>query len=188
MACYNQYDKNVIEKFAIETISKSYNTKYAKYVSPSNTDNFDFISEDLKSALEVTTAIPNNMFEAYKYEKERIRGKSNLSIKKIDGAKTNEKGELFCWSGGTMLETQNKIIQAINKKQDKAIKRIQASCVEIVDLCICLQDGSLYDLESFRNTFHDFNEYIFENIFFITPSYFIHYDRNVGFQEFTLRI
>ena len=40
---YERYSKGVIEPFAIEAIAKSFNSKYAEYRQPTNTDNFDFI-------------------------------------------------------------------------------------------------------------------------------------------------
>ena len=188
MTYYNRYDKKTIESFAIETISKSYDSKFSKYNSPNSTDNFDFLSEDLTCALEVTTAIPDNMFEAYKFEKEQLKGKDNLSIEKIDRAKLDKNGKLISWRGGTMKETERKIVEAINTKEAKAKKRLQNSKVKIVDLCICLQDGSLFDLKAFKDTFKNFDNYIFINIFFITPSYFIRYNKDSGFQEFSLKI
>ena len=36
--------KNVIESFALSTIAKSYDSNYGDYVSPIDTDNFDFLS------------------------------------------------------------------------------------------------------------------------------------------------
>ena len=47
----------------------SFDSKFNEYMSPSNPDNFDYISPDGQSALEVTIAISQNEKEAYIYLK-----------------------------------------------------------------------------------------------------------------------
>ena len=182
-----RFDKTIIEKFSLETIAKSYDSKYMEYVSPQNTDNFDFVSKDMLAGLEVTTVIPCNEIEAHKYQIELNKGKKNLSIKKILNGKIKEDDSLHSWYGGGMGEIKNKILLTLQKKNNIAIRRLQQSKIKSVDLCICIVDGGLFDLSSFEIAFSNFNEYIFENIFFITRSYFIRYNKNVGFQEFVLK-
>lgn len=165
MDIYERFDKNIIEKFSLETIAKSYDSKYKGYISPHNTDNFDFISKDMLAALEVTTVIPHNEIEAHKYMVERKKGKKNLSIKKVRDGETKEDGSLLSWYGGGMNEIKNKILLAIQRKNDIAISRMRKSNIKSVDLCVCIVDGGLFDLRSFEIAFSNFNEYIFENIF-----------------------
>ena len=43
---FERYNKEVIEPFAISVIAKSFDTKYAQYIHPTDDDNFDYISLD----------------------------------------------------------------------------------------------------------------------------------------------
>ena len=170
MEFFKRYDKKVIEEFALRVISKSYDLKFSTYVSPKDTDNFDFVSIDGAKALEVTTVISENEMSAYIYEKELNKGKKNLSAKKIRDAKLKEDGALVFWYGGGLNEIKNIILTTIQKKHNIAIHRMENTNIELVDLCICMVDGSLYDLRSFEIAFYGLEKYIFKNIFFITPS------------------
>ena len=57
---YNRYSKEIIESFAISTISKSFDAEYGDYYSPQNTNNFDFISRDNTKAIEITVVFSEN--------------------------------------------------------------------------------------------------------------------------------
>lgn len=184
MAFYKRYDKKIIEDYSLNTICNSFDCKYSTYYSPDNMDDFDYLSEDKRAALEITTVIPKNVLEAYIYEKQHSLGKINLSTNKIKNGKYDNDGSILLYYGGSMSEIKNGIQNAINKKQDISIKRCKKSLVEVVDLCVCIQDGSLFDLKSFEIAFDNFKEYIFDNIFFITPSYFIRYNKHTGFEEY----
>lgn len=185
MEFFERYDKKVIEEFALRVTSKSYDLIFSTYVSPNDTDNFDFVSIDGAKALEVTTVISENEISAYIYEKELSKGKKKLSVEKIRDAKLKEDGTLAFWYGGGLNEIKNTILTAIEKKHSIAIHRMKNTNIKLVDLCICMVDGSLYDLRTFEIAFHSLEKYIFKNIFFITPSYFIRYSKEAGFQEYT---
>ena len=184
MTFYKRYDKKIIEEYSIKTISNSFNCKYSTYYSLDNTDNFDYLSEDKRAALEITTVIPQNVLEAYVYEKQHSVGKNNLSTKKIKNGKYSDDGAILSYYGGSMQEIKIGIQNAIKKKQDITIKRCENSPIEVVDLCVCVQDGNLFDLHSFEIAFGSFKECIFDNIFFITPSHFIRYNKLTGFEEY----
>ena len=189
MAFFKRYDKKIIEEFAIRTISKSFDSKFSLYTSPKDTDNFDFISPNKKEALEITTVISKNEMKAYIYEKELSCGKNNLKPNKISNVKLREDGTLYSYDGGSMCEIRQKILDIIKKKHEIATKRKENTCVDIVDLCICMVDGSLYDINSFEIQFSNLlEESIFKNIFFITPSYFIKYNKECGFEEYDRKI
>lgn len=188
MSYFERYDKKVMESFALRVLTKSFDAEFGEYFSPDNTNNFDFLSKDGKSALEVTTIIPQNVMEAYKYEKEYHKGKRNLSTKRIKNVKTRDDGSLRSYYGGDMREIACKILETINIKHHKAIKRIKNLNVNSVDLCICMDDGGLFDLNSFEIAFEGFEDYIFENIFFITSSYFVRYNKIHNFQEYERKI
>ncbi|MBR7163885.1 MAG: hypothetical protein IKD21_02840 [Clostridia bacterium] len=189
MGFFKCYDKKIIEEFAIRTISKSFDSKFSLYDSPEDTNNFDFISPNKKEAIEITTVIPENEMQAYIYEKELYCGKNNLNPNKISNVKLREDGTLYSYNGGSMYEIGQKILEIIKKKHEIAIKRKENTCIDIVDLCICMVDGSLYDINSFEIQFSDLlEESIFRNIFFITPSSFIKYNKQCGFEEYDRKI
>lgn len=189
MEFFKRYDKKIIEEFAIRTISRSFNSKFSLYDSPKDTDNFDFISPNKKEALEITTVIPKNEMQAYIYEKELYCGKNNLNPNKISNVKLQEDGSLYSYNGGSMSEIRQKILEIIKKKHNRAVKRKENTGIDIVDLCICMVDGSLYDINSFKIQFSNLlEESIFRNIFFITPSCFIKYNKACGFEEYDRKI
>lgn len=179
----NCYDKNIIEPFALSTIAKSFDAIYADYRSPESTDNLDYISPDGSKAIEITTVIPNNVIGGFVYDKALSKGK-NPSPNKIKKAKVDASGNLLSFYGGSMSEIRRGIIERIEEKNDKVIKRKIKYSYKSVDLCICIADGSLFDLYSFQTAFCDLQKYVFDNIFFITPSYFIRFDKINGFQEY----
>ena len=183
---YKRYSKGVIEPFAIEAIAKSFNSKYAEYRQPTNTDNFDFLSPDGLCAVEVVTVIPENERKAYVYESELSKGKINLKTSGIKGLVLKEDGSLFSYYGGSISEIIDAIKKAIKGKSTKAERRKHLQHFDSVDLCVCVQDGSLMDLRSYQLVDFDFSEIPFANIFFITPSYFIRYSKNSSFEEYQL--
>ena len=180
---HNRYSKEIIEPFAISTISKSFDSEYGNYYSPKDTNNFDYLSLDGTKAIEISVVVPENEKQGMIYEKELAKGK-HPSVGKVSRAKTNENGNLISYRGGSMSEIRSKIKERIEEKNAKALTRMNQSSYQKVDLCICVADGSLFDLYSFQLSFDNLQNYVFDNIFFITPSYFIRYDKNNGFQEY----
>lgn len=188
MNFFERYDKNIIEPFALKTISKSFSENYSKYFSPKDLDNFDYISEDGISALEITTVIPLNVMEAYKYEKLLNQGNKTPCTKTIADVKTTDDGSLVSYYGGSIHEIKINVSKAISKKNDKAKKRIINSKIKTADLCVCIEDGGLFEKKDFESFFSNLNETLFENIFFITSSHFISYNKNEGFIEHERKI
>jgi len=184
MGFFERYDKNIMEEFALRVISNSFDVQYSFYIHSQDTDNFDFISPDKKAALEITSVIPQNEIEAYVYEKHLSSGKTKLNANKVLEANLREDGSLYSYYGGSMTEIKGKILKAIADKQDIAIRRSRETFIETIDLCICIQGGSLFDMYSFELAFRNLDTYIFSNIFFITPSYFIRYNKECGFEEY----
>lgn len=179
----NRYDKEIIEPFAISTIAKSYDPSYAFYYSPKDTDNFDYISEDGLKAVEISLIVPQNEIRGFVYQKELQKGKVP-SFKKINEAKVNDEGQLIYYNGGSMSEVKRLIRERLEEKNEKALKRIEKHSYQAIDLCFCVADGSLFDCFSFELAFADLKKYVFDNIFFITPSHFIRYSKENGFQEY----
>lgn len=177
------YSKETMESFAVNTIGLSFDEKYLQYKSPPNTDGFDFLSPDEANALEVTLVTTKNVMEAYEYECQRNKGKQNLHISRINGAVIKDDGSIKRYSGGSMEEIKNAILNAITTKQEKAKRRYNYESIKTVDLCICVADGGLFDLQSFEFFFDGLNNTIFEHIFFITPVYFICFRKKRGFSE-----
>ena len=184
MEIWERYSKEIIEKFAINVVAKSFNKKYSTYFSPENSDNFDFISPDETEALEVTLVIPDNEQREYIYEREKHKGKKDLKTNHIKNANFDSQGNIISYYGGSMPEIKNAILDSLERKQQKACKRLKDKNYQNIDLCFCIQDGSLFDLFSFKIAFDNLDKYIFQNIFFITPSYFIRYNKKVGFKEY----
>lgn len=183
----NRYMKEVIEPFALSTIAKSYDPSYNEFSSPVDKDNFDFLSIDGKRALEVSVVISRNEKEAYEYDKAIAKGKTPSS-KRIIESKLKTDGRLFSYSGGTMTEMRSLILNRIEEKNQKALKRSSTRKYDSIDLCLCIVDGSLFNLNSFENSFANLDAYVFENMFFITPSYFIVFNKNDGYKEFERKI
>ena len=184
MNFFERYSKEIIEPFAIKTIGLSYSKEYLNYVAPNDTNNFDYISPSGDNALEITLVTSENEMNAYVYEKLKAQDKQDLKTSHIEWAKLKDDGKLLFYRGGSMGEIKREIYKALNKKQDKALKRLKDKTYNSVDLCICMVDGSLFDQYSFELAFDNLDEYIFTNIFFITPSYFICYNKNSGFKEY----
>ena len=168
MSFVKYYSKEIMEPFALSTIALSFDKRYEEYNNPKDTDNFDFISSNNENALEVTTAIPENMMRAYIYEKQRAKGISKVKTDKlmddIRNVKINDNGDLVLFYGGSMSEIKLKIKDSIQIKQEKALKRLKSKTYKNVDLCICIDDGGLFDKYSFDLFFEGFEDYIFDNI------------------------
>lgn len=183
---YNCFDKNVIESFALSTIAKSFDYNYSSYFSPADTNNFDYLSQDRKKALEVTSVIPENELQAFIYDKKLAQG-NRPQLKKVRDAVATKSGALISCAGGSMPEIENLIMFRIKEKNKKALSRMNKATYQQVDLCICISDGGLFDLRSFQLIFTDMREYEFNNIFFITLSHFIRFDKsNNEYTEYKL--
>lgn len=183
---FERFDKKIIEKFALQTISKSFNYTYGEFILPNDTDNFDAVSLDNSRALEVTIAVAENNMKGYVYEKEFSKGKPNLNVADIKNAELKPSGELLFWHGGTIQELVLKIQTAVIKKDEKARKRLATQPHSIVDLCICIADGALLDFYSFLIMDLDLDSTVFENYFFITSKLFIRYSKESGFEQYQL--
>lgn len=181
---HRRYSKDVMEPFALTVISKSFDSRYSEYTRPTDTDNFDFISPDGVQALEVVSIIPDNEIKAYEYETQHFKGKTNLNVKIIKCAKIKENGSLLAYYGGSIGEIIRLINERVVEKCEKAKRRSAMHKYESVDLCVCVQDGSLMDLQSYIIADFNFTETPFKNIFFITPSYFFRYTKEYGFEEY----
>ena len=184
---HNRYSKEVIEPFALSTIAKSFGFEYSQYYSPKDTNNFDYLSPDGTKALEITIVVPENEKQGLIYEKELAKGK-HPTLGRVSRAKINEQGNLISYRGGSMSEIRHLIRSRLEEKNSKAVSRMKKAVYEQVDLCICIADGSLFDFFSFQLSFDDLRKYVFDNIFFITPSYFIRYDKVNGYQEYERKI
>ena len=183
---FERYNKNVMEPFAISVISGSFNSKYAEYTQPTNTDNFDYLSPDGMHALEVVSVIPKNELEAYEYEKQLSKGKTNLKKSRIKCAKFKEDGHLLSYYGGSLRPIIKSIEDAVKLKSSKAKKRTAIRQYDSIDLCVCVQDSGLMDLYSYQiaDFTFDFGTSGFNNIVCITPSYFFRYTKGCGFEEY----
>jgi len=177
-----RYDKRIIEPFALNTLAKSFDNRFNLYYKPENTDNFDFISLDNKRALEVVSVVSKNEMNAYVYENELLKGKQNLNTKNIKEARLNDDGSLQRYYGASIQELLSLIEERTEKKNTKAIIRAESSSFEVVDLCLCVDDGGLLDLNSCNAL--NFKSYIFNNIFIITSSCFLCYNKLSGFKEY----
>lgn len=181
---FERYNKKAMEPFAITVIAKSFDNKYAQYLHPIDDDNFDFISPDGLHAIEVVSVIPENEMRAYEYEVQLSKGKQHLRTNRVKGAVVEKDGSLLSYYGGSLRSIIGSIKEAVNQKGIKAKRRKTAKHYDAVDLCVCVQDGSLMDLHSYRIADFDFMESQFDNIFFITPTYFVRYSKTTGFEEY----
>jgi hypothetical protein len=186
MDFFERYEKKITEPYAIKVLSMSFDSKFNEYMSPSNPDNFDYISPDGQSALEVTIAISQNEKEAYIFEKLTAKGKKELDETKVKELVLNDNGEIRSYYGGTIAEIIKTIRYSIIKKHNKALEHIKKNPISELDLCVIINDGGILDKTSFEWYFNDLNIFVFDNIFFITPSYFIRYGKNAGFKEYPL--
>jgi len=183
---FKRYDKGIIEPYALCVISKSFDSKYAEFYQPKDTDDFDYISPDGLHAVEVVLIISDNETKAYQYENELQKGKKNLDIKRIKDIEIKADGILYRYYGGSLGAIVNSIRDTIRKKSRIAKKRNATHQFETIDSCVCVQDGSLMDVHSYQIADFDFSDTPFDNIFFITPSYFFRYTKASGFEEYPL--
>ena len=188
MSLFERYEKGTTELFALSVISKSFDSKYAEYIYPQNTDNFDFISPDDKRALEVVFAIPQNELNTYAYEKALSKNspesKKEATKRKIKQAKFDKDGSILRYYGGSIQEIVKIIKKRVAEKNEKAKKRKNFEKYESIDLCVGVQDGSSMDMQSFQMADFNFKDLVFDNIFFITPSHFFRYSVSSGFEEY----
>ena len=178
------YSKEIIEQFALQVLKFSFDLKYGEYFKPSNEDNFDYISPDKNSALEITSVRTENEIQESVYEKHRAEGRKNLDTDRIIDSKFNNDGSIKSYYGGSISELISLIRISIDRKQRIAVNRLANKSYKNVDLCICINDGGLLNKENFELAFNDLNIYIFRNIFFITSLNFISYSKRKGFKEY----
>ena len=177
---FERYDKNIIEEFAIRTISKSYNKDYGLYRQPNDTDDFDGVSSSGEYALEITLVISPNNMSAYVYEKLFSQGKNSLQYKHIKGAKLKSNKELFQWQGD-ISQIKNLLQEAISKKEEKTRQRLSKTSYKSVDLCVCVEDNGWFASENEFCLFvgnNVFKETLFRKIFIITSRLFLVYENN----------
>ncbi len=190
---FKRYDKSEIEPFAISVIAQSFDSKYAEYIRPKDTDNFDLVSPDGKRAVEVVLVAPENEMNAYVYEKtidnpNSPESKKEATKRKIKQAVFDEDGKPRRYYGGSIQEIVKEIKKRATEKNEKAHKRKNFEMYESVDLCVCVQDGALLDILSFQIADFDFKELVFDNIFFITTERFLRYSADNGFEEYQRNI
>ena len=178
---FERYDKNIIEEFAIRTISKSYDYKYLLYVIPKDTDNFDAVSYNGDSGLEITLITSPNNKSAYVYEKLFFTGKKELKKNHIKGAKFKPNNELFQWIGGNINEIKKMIQDSIINKDKKALRRLSQNNYKLIELCLCVDDGGWFEhIEEFDFLRENaaMENLIFGRIFIITSKLFLVYENN----------
>lgn len=181
---FNRYDKDIIESFSLAVIANSFDNTYASMIKPNSTDDFDFVSVDGRKGLEVSLVIPENEQQAYEYEKILKKSERKPDSKRVKNARVGHDGALISYYGGGMGEIRSKIIERIKTKHEKALKRLSRSGCQTVDLCLCVADGSLFNLDSYKMSFDNLDQFVFDNIFIITPAYFIRYNKTTGFEEY----
>lgn len=167
MEFYKRYSKEILEPFALRVLKFSFDSKYEEYFAPTNSDNFDYISSNGNNALEITSVITKNEMKEYIYEKLSASGKKNLKSSYIKDLQLTDDGHIQSYYGGSMSETISLIRKRLESKQKKALKRLEIKSYESVDLCMCINDGSLLDKYSFELAFKDLNKYLFNNIFLL---------------------
>lgn len=184
-----RYDKTVIEPFAQTVIANSFDKSYQNYIQPHNPDNFDYISPDGKRALEISIVISQNEKRACQYEKALLKkGKDAVRVPRRKDFLVDKNNRIIAYGGGSMFEIRALISNRIVQKNDKARRRLQLNNIDCVDLCLCIVDGSLFDLQSFELSFSDLDHFVFNRFFFITPSHFILYEKGIGFKEYPRKL
>lgn len=124
-----------------------------------------------------------NEFEAYRYKKEKLRGKK-VSSKRIKGVKTDDYGSILMYSGCSIQIIIKLTSERIAEKDRKARRRL-ASCPNCsVELCLCIIEGGLLDKHSFELYLRNLNSFVFKRYFFITRSFLFVYDEATGFTEY----
>lgn len=115
-------------------------------------------------------------------------GKANLH--EIKGVKTDENDRILSYYGGSISEIKKAIVDSINRKNRKVLKRLMNKKYSQVDLCLVIQDGALLDFNSFKHYFEEFYtlDFLFRNIFFITRDTFIRYSKSDDFVEYKRKI
>lgn len=122
--------------------------------------------------------------EEYIYEKLKASGKQNLKSSHIKDLKLTDDGNIQSYYGRSMSEIRLLAKKGLENKQNKALRRLKIKSDKSVDLCMCVNDGSLFDKYSFELSFNDLDKYLFNNIFFITSSRFICCNKKIGLEEY----
>lgn len=178
---YYRYDKEETEKWAVTTIARKYDKIYQGFEKNNETDGFDYVYTKEKVALEVSLVIPENEKRYYEYEKTmEKKGKANEN--RIKGLKRFEDGRIKHY-GGSIDEIIHLTLERIKEKHNKALKHNSQGEFNRINLCLLINDGSLFGIETFRFYSKGLEQYIFDKIFFITQSKFIVYTKNEGIRE-----
>ena len=173
------YSSEIMEKFAIRVLSKSFDQIYENYIWHNKDNDFDFTSQDDTIALEVATILPQNIINVIQYEKTLDNGKIP-DIYKVISAHVDSDGELLSYYGGSMYEIRKAIVNMIDKKESKRINRTKKYVR--YELCLCIDEGALF------NTVRDFEFIInsnilnrtgFSRLFLITSSNFYVIENNI---------
>ncbi len=166
------YSSDIMEPFAQNTISLSYDMIYSTFDWNKRADDFDFTSLDKRIALEVVSVIPKNNIEASKYEKALAKGKK-ASPEKVQMSTVDTSVSLISFYGGGMTEIRKAFIKAIKTKHEKALKR--PIKYDVYELCICTDDGGLFDSDLSFDFLLDsglLTKVCFSKIFIITSLHF----------------
>lgn len=153
----NKFNSNIMELASIERLGVFVDEKY-KYLNYNHkNDEFDFTNDDRTWAVEQTSYFDKSELEYMIYENERNSGK-NPSLDRVKGALADCNGEILAFIGTGMTETKTAILRAINKKNERCLKRlVKESSFKKVDLVVTVPDNPLFND---KNSMKPLDEYI----------------------------
>ena len=168
---FDYLNKKTTEWYAIKELSYFYE-EYKYYVHPKEDDNFDFISPDGITGLEITTIIPKDYLN--QFENEKIIAKGIKSSHKIECYSLGN-GKI-AFHGGSLKEIIDITAKRINNKSEKAEKRIINGQSQKAELCLLIEDGNLFDEFSFESIKPIIEKSIFKKLYIITSQFVIYYN------------
>ena len=125
------YSKELMEPYALDVLTASYNKAYAKY-KKFDLNGFDYESANRKKVLEITIAISDGEKSLLEYEKAYAKnGKAQIS--KVKNPLTID-GQLYGIHGSTE-EILKSIVTSIKIKEKKRKKK-ENSKIKCYELCV----------------------------------------------------
>lgn len=163
------YKKECTQTFAKKVLGNSYDIDYLSFDELENTDNFDLVSKDKKTAVEITLVITENEKYVVEYEVNYFKGKKLK--KNEDSSFVYDRDGRLRFYADNSENLFNSIKKAIETKNEKAKKRLCAN-IEKYELCLLVSDGGIFDKLFVEQLISFTDKIVFNKIFVITSCAF----------------
>ena len=124
----------------------------------------------------------------YEYENALHKGKKAPNTQNIKNANFLSDGSLMSYKGGSVSELWQLIRERIQSKHNIAVKRLKEKRYHHIELCLCVVDGHIIDMNDLIYYLNDLERFVFDRVFFITSSLFLCYDKKNGLKEYSKKL